>query len=328
MVSVVVPAYNAGRYLRPAVDSILAQSYRDFELIVIDDGSTDGSMESISAIPDERLRIVRNPRNLGLVATRNRGIELARAPLMAILDSDDVARVDRLEKQVARFRDDPALALLGSCADIIDDDGRVIGAIDPELYGHEEIKRQLLNRNRFVQSSVILRLDVVRAVGGYPQDYDVAEDYALWLRLAETHHVANIPERLVQYRVHGSQISQRKVARMRLATDQAREEAWGRLLVGGNPDGVEAPTFATRWQRLRGQRHTLGQDLLYWAQLYRAGDKRKACIATTLRGLRVAPLSGRLWAVLVPTKLNLFYWYYRLVGSRVRHPVDKDRIVP
>jgi glycosyltransferase involved in cell wall biosynthesis len=318
MVSVVVPAFNAGRYLRAAVDSILAQSYRDFELIVIDDGSTDGSMESISAIPDERLRIVRNPQNRGLVATRNRGIQLARAPLMAILDSDDVARADRLEKQVARFRDDPALALLGSCADIIDDDGRVIGEIDPELYIHEDIKRQLLNGNRFVQSSVMVRLDAVRSVGGYPQGYDVAEDYALWLRLAETHHVANIPEQLVQYRVHGAQISQRKVQRIRIATDQARGAAWQRLVTGGSSGGVEAPKFATRWQRLCGKRHTLGEDLLYWAQIYRAGDKHKACIATVLRGLRAAPLSGRLWAVLVPTKLNLFYWYYRLVGSRLR----------
>lgn len=307
-----MPAYNAGRFLFPAVQSILAQSFTDFELIVIDDGSTDGSIATLSAFNDDRLRIERNGQNLGLVATRNKGLQLAKAPLMAILDSDDIAKPDRLEKQVERFRIDPGLALLGTCADIIDDNGTVVSDIDIRLYQNDDIRRDLLNGNRFVQSSVMLRVDAARAVGGYPVFPDIAEDYALWLRLAEDYRVANLPERLVQYRVHGAQVSQRKIRLMREAADFVRMQAWQRLVQLGKTNGINPPTFANRLQCLRGQANTLGSDHFSWAALYRATDRRTACVTTAVRGLCVAPLSRRLWSLLVPTKLNIFYWWSRL----------------
>lgn len=312
-VSVVIPAYNAGRFLLPAVQSILAQTFTDFELIVIDDGSTDGSIATLSVFNDDRLRIERNDLNLGLVATRNKGLHLAKATLMAILDSDDIAKPDRLEKQVKRFRSDPDLALLGTCADIIDDDGTVVSEIDVWLYVHDDIRRELLNGNRFVQSSVMLRVDAARAVGGYPDYPDIAEDYALWLRLAEDYRVANLPERLVQYRVHGAQVSQRKIRHMREAADFVRMQAWQRLAQLGKTNGINPPIIASRWQRLRGQYNSLGSDHFSWAALYRATDRRAACAATVVRGLCVAPLSTQLWGLLVPTKLNVFYWWRRIV---------------
>lgn len=307
-----MPAYNAGRFLLPAVQSILAQSFTDFELIVIDDGSTDGSIATLSEFNDDRLRIERNGQNLGLVATRNKGLQLAKAPLMAILDSDDIAKPDRLEKQVERFHTDPGLALLGTCADIIDGNGKVVSDIDIRLYQNDDIRRELLNGNRFVQSSVMLRVDAARAVGGYPVFPDIAEDYALWLRLAEDYRVANLPERLVQYRVHGAQVSQRKIRLMREAADFVRMQAWQRLVQLGKTNDINPPTFANRWQRLRGQANTLGSDHFSWAALYRATDRRTECAATVIRGLCVAPLSKKLWSLLVPTKLNVFYWWRRL----------------
>lgn len=313
-VSVVIPAFNPGPYLLPAVQSILSQTFQDFELIVIDDGSTDGSFEALERIEDKRLRIERNSRNLGLVATRNKGINLSRAPLMAILDSDDIAKPDRLEKQVVRFELDPELALLGTCADVIDDDGRVIGDMDMGLYSHEEIRRDLLNGNRFVQSSVMLRVSAILDVGGYPSNFQVAEDYALWLLLAENFHLENLPERLVQYRIHGAQVSQKKIRLMRIAADQARMQAWLRLVDLGKTTGVRPPVVASFWQRLRGSHNTLGEDLLGWAERYRAANRRLAYITTTYKGLLFAPLSARLWKIALPTKLNIFYWWRRLLG--------------
>lgn len=314
-VSVVIPAFNPGAYLLPAVQSILSQTFQDFELIVIDDGSTDGSFAALKQIEDKRLRIERNPGNLGLVATRNKGISLSRAPLMAILDSDDIAKPERLEKQVARFNAEPELALLGTWADIIDDQGKEFNHIDISANTHEEICRKIFTSNQFVQSSVMLRVDAARAVGGYPSSPDVAEDYALWLRLIENYRVANLPDRLVQYRIHGAQISQRKIKKMREASNQVRFEAWHRCVASQKTDGFYPPQIASRWQRLIGGPNTIGADFYSWAFLYRVADQRLPCLNSVMNGLAAAPLSGRLWGLIIPTKFNIFYWWHRLNGK-------------
>jgi hypothetical protein len=318
-VTVLIPAYNAGSFLRSAVDSILSQTFDDFECLVIDDGSTDGAVDALRAISDRRLRIERNPRNLGLIATLNRGIELARAPLLARMDSDDLALPTRLEKQVAMFESKPDLALLGTCATMIDEHGNQFGVIDV-AQTRQNILRKILRQNLFVHPSVMMRTNIVRALGGYPASAPQAEDYALWLRFALNHVVENLGERLIQYRVHSGQVSQRKIAEQRKTVQAVQRDFWGEYQEAGLVPNDTAPPVSSRWDELSGKPGTLGADYLHWARLYRKMGNRRAAIKTALSGLRSSPLSLALLEVCLPTRLCPTYWVHVLkdVYARIR----------
>ena len=310
-VTVLIPVYNGGHLLRAAVDSILSQTFTDFECLVIDDGSTDGAVEALRAILDPRLRIEPNPRNLGLIATLNRGLELARAPLLARMDADDVALPQRLERQVAAFAADPSLTVMGTWAQYIDKHGSR-GAVFRTPVTHDDIVGHSLLGSPFVHPSVMFRVAAVRAVGGYPNDAPHAEDYALWLKLVLSHRCANVPEVLMLYRVHGGQVSQQKLAGQWQQTCRLQRLARATFAQAGLPvpdGGVAEPTL---WDRLHGRAGTLGANYVSWALCYRQLGQRGRAVATVMAGLRVAPLCGRLWGVMWPYALRLAFWRAKL----------------
>ncbi len=310
-VTVLIPAHNAGAFLREAVDSILTQTFTDFECLVIDDGSTDGAVDALRAIADQRLRIERNPHNLGLIATLNRGLELARAPLLARMDADDIALPQRLERQVAAFAADPALTVVGTWAQYIDERG-TRGSVLRTPAEHDEIVLHSLVASPFVHPSVMFLVGAVQAVGGYPDDAPHAEDYALWLKLVLHHRCANLPELLMLYRVHGGQVSQQKMAGQWMQTCRLRRQAHSAFVQAGLPvpdGGFAAPTL---WDRLSGRTGTLGANYASWAQCYRRLGQRKRALATAIAGLGVAPLCGGLWGAIWPYALRPSYWRERL----------------
>lgn len=296
-ITVAMAAYNAGDYLLPSVHSVIAQTFEDWELILVDDGSTDGSMDAVSTLKDDRIRIIRNGSNLGLIKTRNLHIELARAPLLAILDSDDIAYPHRLATQFARMSSDTDLALLSSSLDLIDDRGSVFGHIPVPGPDHAAIMRIILSGNPFAQCAVMLRTDAAKAVGGYPAGFPVAEDYALWLAMAGRYQVGNVIDPLVQYRVHGKQTSQTKIRLMREKADELRFAYWERWQ--GTPLGkVVSPPTQYSWRgQLRGRPTTLGADYLFWANLYAKAGRHDAALSTALHGLAAAPLCLELMAI-------------------------------
>lgn len=298
-VSVLIPAFNAGKFLKIAVASILKQTFVDFELIVIDDGSTDGSFDELPDIEDARIRIVRNSCNLGIVASRNIAIRLARAPLIACLDADDVAMPRRLELQVEKFRLNPDLVLLGSAAVLIDEQGRPFDAVDVPTTD-KEIRREILWGNKFVQSSAMMRTSVVTALGGYPEDAALAEDYALWLRIIPGHAVGNLSERLVQYRVHKQQVSQTKMQQMRDMTILLQSQSWTAFQREGRAEGVLPPLTHTRWSNLRGGVGSYGRDCVYWARIYRRMGSWTDAMRFFAAGLVSAPLCTALYTALLP----------------------------
>ncbi len=204
-VSVILPIYNGAAHLAEAIESVLTQSFRDFELIAIDDGSSDESAAIARAVADERVRVVVQE-NRGLAATLNRGLELARGRYVARQDHDDIALPGRLERQVAFLESHPAVALVGTWAAILG------AASEPERYHRHPcdpatLRFALLFDNPFVHSSVVARTAVLRELGGYSTDPErqPPEDYELWSRVVRDHDVANIPEVLQCYReVQGS----------------------------------------------------------------------------------------------------------------------------
>jgi glycosyltransferase involved in cell wall biosynthesis len=241
-VSVVMPNHNGGPWLAEAVESVLAQTLADFELLVIDDGSTDDSRALLAgfACRDPRVRVLAQPRR-GLTVALNRGLAQARAPLLARLDSDDIARPRRLERQVDFMDQHPRVGLVGSSALQIDVNGRPRGQRIAETRP-EALTRALERSNPFVHSSIMARTDLMWRLGGYRCAFEAAEDYDLWLRLAEVAEIANLPEFLISYRMHDASVSRTKSLRQAFSVRLARGAAAARRAGGDDPtNALEAP---------------------------------------------------------------------------------------
>lgn len=207
-VSVVMPAYNAERFLREAIDSILSQTLASLELVVVDDGSTDTTPEILAGIHDPRCRIVRQA-NSGLPRALNAGIAASTAPLVARMDADDVAEPDRLRLQVAYLREHPEVGAVGTRATVIDEDGRVTGAMDVPT-DPADIRRRLIVRNLLVHPAVTMRRDALQRAGLYDAAFPAAEEYDLWFRMLRVAELANLPNRLLRYRVLPGSFTARK----------------------------------------------------------------------------------------------------------------------
>ena len=208
-VSVIIPVYNRGKYVGEAISSILVQSFTDFELLLIDDGSTDDSVEIMRSYGDPRVRLVCNERNLGIPKTRNKGTQLARGDYIAILDSDDTSLPDRLAKQVAfldRYKD---YVLVGSWAALMDEEGQSLKKGKRRCVSSGEVKSQLLFRCCLPHSSVMARTAILQAYG-YREQYVLCSDFDLFVRLAKTHKLGRLPEPLVRQRVHAGRITRQK----------------------------------------------------------------------------------------------------------------------
>jgi glycosyltransferase involved in cell wall biosynthesis len=204
LISVVLPVHNCRPYLADAILSIRTQTLADFELIVVDDGSTDGSARIIddAARADARLRVIRRP-NTGIVGALNEGIAAARGEFIARMDGDDLAEPARFAEQAAFLQSHVGCVAVGSAAWLIDADGDVIDRYAPPL-GHADIEAQLLlgNGGALIHPAVMARRAAVNAVGGYRPDCDRAEDLDLFLRLGRHGLLSNLATPLLRYRIH------------------------------------------------------------------------------------------------------------------------------
>ncbi|WP_347272951.1 glycosyltransferase [Candidatus Kuenenia sp.] len=223
-ISVVMSVYNGGKYLEDSVKSILTQTYQDFEFIIVNDASTDDSLEIIKKIEDCRLRIITNPENLGLTKSLNKGIKTARGKYIARMDADDISLPHRFETQINFLEKNPDYALVGSSYYQIDTDNKIHTLINV-LTDNVLIKQGLTKQNWFGHGSVMMRKDVFLQVGGYDERFKLAQDYDLWLRIAESHKVANIDEPLYKWRVTKSGISVEKEAEQKYYAHLAISEA-------------------------------------------------------------------------------------------------------
>lgn len=207
-VTVLMPVYNAEAYLLESVESILSQTYTDFELLIINDASTDGSLGIIESIKDPRIRLISNPKNLGQTKSLNIGLKAAKGKYIAINDADDLSLPHRLKRQMDFLERNPSVTVVGASAYIMDQSGsikrRFIKSTDSR-----DIILCTLNDPPVIHGSIVMNKDtVLSATGGYDEDIRICQDYALWsLLLRKGFKIANVPEPLVVIRYYMESIS-------------------------------------------------------------------------------------------------------------------------
>ncbi len=204
ILSVLLPVYNHAKYVSKAIDSILSQTYKDFELIIIDDASTEDLMSILSSYTDSRIRLHSNDKNIGVTKTLNKAIKLSRGKYLARQDSDDISFSKRFEMQIKAF-DNEQVGLVGTWAHAIDFKGEVV----PKTYlqqirevGDYQIKDYLKQKNCLVHGSVMFRKEVVDKIGYYDPELYFAQDYNYWLRIAKFFDIKVVQQDLYIYRKH------------------------------------------------------------------------------------------------------------------------------
>ena len=238
-ISVAMSVYNGERFLDEAIASVRAQSFADFEFLILDDGSNDGSRAIIErhAAQDRRIRpIIRE--NRGLIASLNRMLDEARGPLIARMDADDVCLPHRFERQIAFLAAHPDYAVVGSAALDIDEHGAPFPAPDhPPPEWHEDVLKYIEVRTPLCHPAVMARRDVLLNAGGYHRAYRHCEDYDLWLRIASRARIGNLAEPLLKYRRYAEQISSRHAVEQTIGAAIAVSAYHERL--AGRPDPTE-----------------------------------------------------------------------------------------
>lgn len=232
-VTVLMTVFNAGKFLDPAIASIAGQTFRDWEFLIVDDASTDGSLDVAEgwAGRDSRIRVIRNAANKGQTPCLNQGLREARGAWVARQDADDLSLPERFARQLAAAGD---VALIGTNGWIIDATNRVIGLLDAPL-SQESIQATSPFLNPFMHTAVMARTQVIRdELGGYDESFRIAQDYDLWARLIARYPTANLPDRLVCYRHLATSLSKSgsntAFAEARRVAEREAKRVFGRSL--------------------------------------------------------------------------------------------------
>jgi len=232
--SVVMSVFNGADYVREAINSILSQTYQDFEFIVIDDGSDDGTADILKSYDDPRM-VILSQANQGLVASLNLGIKQAKGAFIARQDADDRSEPDRLQKQMAYLSHHKQVVLLGSGMSVMNENGKITHT-HSVLLRDPELRQELLVRSPFAHGSVIFKKSAAKKAGAYKKSEWPAEDYGLWLRMSKYGRLANLDEYLYVYRENSAGISSRNQSLQAEAVSKVQSLAWQerkRLIKGG-----------------------------------------------------------------------------------------------
>ena len=226
LVSVIMPTYNAERFLASAIESVLTQDYSDFEFIVVEDASTDATHIIIQhyANLDSRVRVLRNEGNRSVSYSRNRGILASSGEYIATFDSDDLCMPDRLSTQVRRMEKHGELGVIGSSIFLIDERNRVMG-FRRYPTDDQQLRRNMFKFSPFAAPSTMIRKTILVNAGLYDEQLGPGEDIDLWFRIGRIAKFANCPETLLKYRLHGASTTFRRIRRMNALTFKIRMRA-------------------------------------------------------------------------------------------------------
>ncbi|MFV8806036.1 glycosyltransferase family 2 protein [Aerococcus urinaeequi] len=206
-VTVLMPVYNAEKYLRQAVESILNQTYKEFDLLVIDDGSTDNSAFIIKEFNDSRIIYLKNERNLGITKTLNRGLELIESEYIVRMDSDDICKPKRLEEQIFYMDKNKNIAISGTNIIVFSEEKNIIDTRVRVSTKPNQVRTELLFHSPLFHPTVIVRNEVIKKENfKYSPKFEATEDYGLWQDVARKYDISNLEKQLLRYRVHSDSI--------------------------------------------------------------------------------------------------------------------------
>lgn len=205
-ITVLMPVYNAEKYLRRALESVLNQTFKNFEFLIINDGSTDTTVNIINSYNDPRIRIV-TQENAGVAKALNKGLNLASCELIARIDADDICTLDRLEKQVDFMNKNPEYIVIGSDCNAIDENGEFIYKQVNISYEHEDILKTMYKYCPFMHTSVMLRKSFALKVGGYPERAHNFEDHLLWIKMSSLGKFKNFTEVLGSFSINPESVT-------------------------------------------------------------------------------------------------------------------------
>lgn len=287
--SVLTPVYNNEPFMRRAIDSILEQTFADFEYILVNDGSTDDSQSILEeyAKKDPRIRVICQE-NRGYIEALNAGMDMAQGELIARMDADDIAMPDRFAKQTAYLRDHPECVAVGGRVLLIDEEGLPLREMCQERT-HDEIDAAHLagKGGTIVHPAMMARRNAIIAAGGYRKEFPWAEDLDLFLRLAEVGQVANLPDVVLHYRQHLSSIGYSKTALQRQSTIDCIRDAYLRrgLTIPSDLRSNESPP------------PTIAESYRKWAWWALSSGYVRSARKHALRALRTEPMSIQSWRV-------------------------------
>jgi glycosyltransferase involved in cell wall biosynthesis len=298
-ISVLMSVYNGERYLALAMDSILAQTYTEFELIVIDDGSKDSSPDILRqyASRDPRVNLTLRE-NQGLTVTLNEAFAKSRGKYLARMDCDDVALPDRFAKQVNLLDANPEVVCTGGYFQLIDGAGRLLTTLRGPTDDANIQATLLKGHNAICHPTAMIRRSAMKTVGGYDTRFKTSQDLDLWLRLGEVGKLANVPAPVLKFRLHESSVSETKREQQRQMGRLACEEAWKRRGLSGMTYEADEP-----WRpgSDRASRHRFAMQYGWWA--FGSGQRRTAMYYAT-KAIAVNPLKADGWKLIACAMLK------------------------
>lgn len=297
--SVLMSVYNAEKYLVEAIQSVLCQSFNNFEFIIINDGSTDASEEILRFYEkkDKRIKLI-SRENYGLVSSLNEALDYASANLIARMDADDISMPLRFEEQIKYLLEHPEVVCVGTASIVIDEDGDELIALEVPSQDNVIQERLLSGHCPIEHPSVMYRADCVRALGGYRKEFEAAEDYDLWLRMGELGALANINKPLIKYRYLSTSISGQNQLKQSKLTRLSCEQAWKRR-------GVKRDYTATNDWRMgqsRKSRFEFSLKFGWWAFNYK---NKSASLKYAKRAIMLLPGNYKGWKLLFFSLIKL-----------------------
>ena len=293
IISVLMSVYNGENFLAEAIESILAQTFADFEFLIIDDGSKDSSARIVESLAarDKRIRFVSRS-NKGLTKTLNELFAMSVGQFIARMDCDDVALPDRFATQLQALRNDPALVCIGGSFQLIDGEGRLLTTLRPPTDDADIQKQTLAGHGAICHPTAMIRREALQRIGGYDEDFKTAQDLDLWLRLGEVGKLANVPQPVLKFRLHEGSVSETKRVEQRKSARMACERAWKRRGVAGTFEAEEP------WRPGSDRDSKMEYALRYGWWAFKSGQRRTA-IHYARQAIRAMPFRSDGWKLLV-----------------------------
>ena len=325
-ISVIMSVYNGEKYLREAIESIFNQTFTDFEFIIVNDGSADGSLDIIRSYDDDRIRLIDNEQNIGLTKSLNKALRFAEGEYIARQDADDVSLPNRLERQVNYLEKHPETAVLGTSVYLINENGKTIAKT---IALARPTLKDLHKGNQFTHGSVIFKKHVIAELGGYNESLKYVQDYELWLRIAKNYRIGNLREPLYKLRYHTTKLGTATgqiyplyhILALRLATSTNIDHSMFKAIQDG--DSRSAYHFLSKSEKAYFHKMVAGQHRLNDDMRLARKEYKKSLVLNPWDILTVINLARSYFGQDIVIKISQIYYRLTNFTRRIKNRNDK-----